>query len=62
MIVSYLNQKGVGTVPLEADAILLVDRDGPLSLPVILERVKVVAPRRSKIASRLSPLAWLGLV
>src|SRR5258708_625099 len=50
MIASYLNLKSVGTLPLEADAILLVDRDGPLPLPVILERAKVVARRRTKIA------------
>ena len=49
MIVHNLDCKGVGIVPTEADAPLIVDPNAVLAAPVICKRLQPVAWNRSRI-------------
>lgn len=60
VVISNLYINGVSAVPSKADAILVVDCDGPLTLPVTLKRVQFVARRRLKVGI-VASLAALAL-
>jgi hypothetical protein len=54
VVINYLNVKRIAIAPNETDAILIVDPDTVLTLPVALQSFKMISGKDCEIAQKMS--------